>query len=273
MGEGAVFSLRPPATACQTAICGWTETVIASLGINGCDGAIIGYGNVAFDPFGSPYETSIFAGDNGVGTIFNASGGYCHFEQSFNWSTSGGNTQAGVTFVGYDSYGVTTYGGPYSNGTVYVYAGRFYVLHAFENQDDGAQPFANLISDSAGNLYGTTQSGGSGGGGTVFEVTPSGNFSVLYSITGGGNSRGPLVFDPAGNLYGTLCYGGPQGLGSVFKLTPGTSGWTYTSLHDFVGSDGAFPYGSVSFDAQGNLYGTASRGGAYSHGVIWKITP
>jgi uncharacterized repeat protein (TIGR03803 family) len=273
MGEGAVFSLRPPATACQTALCNWTETMIVSLGAGSCYGAIIGYGNVAFDPAGLPYETSIFAGDYDVGTIFNAFGGYCGFQHSFNWGTEGGNTQAGVTFVGYYMYGVATNGGPYSKGTVYGYAGGVNVIHAFENGDDGAYPFASLAADAAGNLYGTTSRGGPGDGGTVFEVTPSGSFSVLYSFTGGGNSKGSLSFDTAGNMYGTLCNGGAQSLGSIFKLTPGTTGWSYTSLHDFSGIDGACPYGSVSLDSDGNLYGTASGGGAYGKGVVWEITP
>ena len=96
---------------------------------------------------------------------------------------------------------------------------------------------------------------------------------MLYSFTDGGASRGALSFDAAGNLYGTLFAAGAQGMGSVFKLAPGTSGWTYTSLHDFSGVDGSHPYGKVTFDAHGNLYGTGAYGGAYGDGVVWEITP
>jgi uncharacterized repeat protein (TIGR03803 family) len=77
-----------------------------------------------------------------------------------------------------------------------------------------------------------------------------------------------------GNLYGTTLADGAYGYGSVFKLTPGGDGWTYTSLHDFTGgNDGANPISVVTFDASGNLYGTASVGGAYGDGVAWEITP
>ena len=84
--------------------------------------------------------------------------------------------------------------------------------------------------------------------------------------------------DAAGNLYGTTEEGGAYSFGSVFKLTPGSGGWTYTSLHDFCAggypcSDGAFPLGSVALDADGNVYGTTTAGGASYSGVIWEITP
>ena len=275
-GYGAVFSLRPPATACETALCGWEESMLTVVAPPGCDGAGIGYGDVAFDSSGAIYETTIFAGYYDVGTIFRVfpsdSGWTCQDGGSFNWADSGGNTEAGVTLVGDTIYGVATMGGQYGFGTVYIEQGGIWPLYAFQNGEDGSYPVASLISDAAGNLYGTTQGGGSGGG-TVFEVTSSGNFELLYSFTDGGNSRGSLNFDAAGNLYGTLCSGGPQRVGSVFRLTHETSGWTYSSLHDFSGGDGACPFGRVSLDANGNLYGTASQGGSYGYGVVWKITP
>jgi uncharacterized repeat protein (TIGR03803 family) len=80
--------------------------------------------------------------------------------------------------------------------------------------------------------------------------------------------------DAAGNLYGTTYWDGAYASGAVFKLTPSNGGWTYTSLHDFTGgSDGADPISNVVFDANGNLYGTTSYGGAYNYGVVWEITP
>jgi uncharacterized repeat protein (TIGR03803 family) len=79
--------------------------------------------------------------------------------------------------------------------------------------------------------------------------------------------------DAAGNLYGTTYRDGAGQDGSVFKLAPGNGGWTYTDLHDFMGgSDGAFPISNVALDAAGNLYGTASAGGANGYGVVWEIT-
>jgi len=125
--------------------------------------------------------------------------------------------------------------------------------------------------------------GGSGGGGTVFKLTPSSGswtYSLVYSFTGGHpgyGGAGPianLAIDGAGNLYGTTAADGAYDVGTVFKLTPSGGSWTYTSLHDFTGgSDGGYPESNVTFDANGNLYGTASEGGSQRVGVVWEITP
>ena len=132
--------------------------------------------------------------------------------------------------------------------------------------------------DPSGNLYGTTAGGGSGGGGTVFELAPADggwSFQTLYSLGGLGGPAGKLVMDAIGNLYGTTLQGGPYQQGSVFKLSLSNGGWTYTSLHDFTGgTDGGYPNGSLIFDANGNLYGTAQSGGTYNGGgVVFEITP
>jgi uncharacterized repeat protein (TIGR03803 family) len=99
--------------------------------------------------------------------------------------------------------------------------------------------------------------------------------SKLYSFaTGTGGSYAALTLGPDGNLYGTTSSGGQNGKGAVFQLTSDGGSWTYTSLHDFTGgADGSFPYGSVVFDAQGNLYGAAYSGGADNAGVVFQITP
>ena len=91
-----------------------------------------------------------------------------------------------------------------------------------------------------------------------------------------------LIFDKAGNLYGTTYDDGPDrfsSYGTVLRLTPSNGTWIYTSLHDFTGgSDGAYPVGNLVFDANGNLYGTTTRGGNLSKcgrqgcGVVFKIT-
>jgi uncharacterized repeat protein (TIGR03803 family) len=156
-------------------------------------------------------------------------------------------------------------------------------IYDFTNGSDGAYPWGGLILDQSGNLYGSTSAGGSGNGGTVFQLSLSGGkwvLDTLYSFTGPGQGRfivGPvasLVMDKAGAVYGTTLADGVPGYGSIFKLTPQGDDWTYTSLHDFTGgSDGGNPYSNVVMDAQGNLYGTASGGGANGKGVVWEITP
>jgi uncharacterized repeat protein (TIGR03803 family) len=181
-------------------------------------------------------------------------------------------------------YSTTKLGGASDGGTVFrlTYSGSGWtksVLHSFQWDSDGALAYGAVISDQSGNLYGTTASGGSGGGGTAFMLSPSdGGWTptVLYSFAGSNlqGSHAGLAMDSAGNLYGTTYGDGAYGVGSVFKLTPSNGGWTYTSLHDFTGGDdGGTPEGGVTLDANGNLYGTANIGGAYSFGVVWEITP
>ena len=164
-------------------------------------------------------------------------------------------------------------------------ADRYKVLHAF-NGSDGEIPEAGLILDAAGNLYGTTDSGGAYGPGTVFKLTPNSDGSwtesVLYSFKGGsdgGNPDAGLISDAAGNLYSTTNRGGdlsqcsPYGCGTVFKLTPNADGsWTESVLHTFKGPNFAYP-GGLIFDASGNLYGTTYEGGAFGDGSVFKLTP
>ena len=160
-------------------------------------------------------------------------------------------------------------------------AGKFKTLHRFTGGKDGGNPSGGVIFDQVGNLYSTTQYGGSGSG-TVFELTPnqdgSWTESVLYSFTGSDGSwpRGSLIFDQAGNLYGTTFFGGATGCGTVFELTPNPDGgWTESVLDSFRGSDGCNPIAGVILDAEGSLYGTTlnGRGGADRSGTVFKLTP
>lgn len=157
------------------------------------------------------------------------------------------------------------------------------VLYNFQGGDDGGYPYTSVIRDNSGNLYGASNLGGPEGGGTVFMLSPLGgtwSFDLIYglSLTNQcytyGGPEASLTMDANGNLYGTATVDGAYTGGSVFKLTPSDGGWTYTDLHDFTGgSDGLAPISTVTFDASGNLYGTASEGGAYGYGTVWEITP
>jgi uncharacterized repeat protein (TIGR03803 family) len=152
------------------------------------------------------------------------------------------------------------------------------VLYNFTGGNDGQNPVGGVILDQAGNLYGGTFDGGINGGGTVYELSPSGGgytFATLYSFTGGyGGPYNKLAFDAEGNLYGATEGDGAKGDGMVFKLTPSQSGWTLSDLHDFTdGTDGGVPYGGVAVDAQGNIFGTASLGGVTNHGLVFEIMP
>jgi len=180
-------------------------------------------------------------------------------------------------------YGTTALGGSTGRGVVFKLntTGQLKVLHNFTGgADDGGNPYGGLVSDGAGNGYGTTFFGGAFDKGVIYKIDRSGNFTVLYSFTGGadgGNPQAGLIRGAAGNLYGTTqvggdngCNGPDPGCGVVFKLDP--SG-TESVLHAFSdGTDGGAPAGTLTMDAHGNLYGTASGGGK-GFGVVFKITP
>jgi len=171
-------------------------------------------------------------------------------------------------------------------------------IHKFTDTPDGSNPAGNLVSDSAGALYGTTAGGGTNGPGTVFRLTPPASAggawaeTVLYSFAGGengGEPAGGLVIDSLGNLYGATYTGGNVacvgGCGLVFQLSlPSTPGgtWSYHVLYSFSGgTDGYAPQGALVFDQAGALYGAASMGGDLvactgatpGCGVIFQLAP
>jgi len=208
-------------------------------------------------------------------------------------TTSQGGTGEGGT-------GVCSKISPYSCGTVFELkpkAGGGWaekILHNF-HRNDGWLPIGSLIMDSAGNLYGATQQGGSGGCkggdgdnrigcGTVFELSPAAGGAwtemVLHNFDNNGTDAfdpyAGLVLDSAGNLYGTTYAGGSYNCGAVYELSPAAGGgWTESILHsfNFPAGDGANPTASVILDAGGNLYGTTAGGGAYGEGIAFELTP
>jgi uncharacterized repeat protein (TIGR03803 family) len=157
-------------------------------------------------------------------------------------------------------------------GTPSAQAQTLSTLHTFAGPTtDGANPYAGLVFDSSGNLYGTTGYGGASSAGTVFERPKSGGSKILYSFTGGSDGANPfasLILD-GGILYGTTYNGGAFGYGVVFKLDNGTE----TVLYSFTGgADGANPYASLLPDSAGNVYGTTASGGASGYGVVFKVS-
>ena len=155
------------------------------------------------------------------------------------------------------------------------------VLYRFTGGSDGgfgggAPSYADaLVFDQAGNIYGTTPNDGAFGNGVVFKLTQSGGSwteSVLWSFTGGNDGANPfsgVIFDNAGNLYGTAAFGGANNQGVVYELSPSESGWTQSTLYSFRSEDSSYPYGGVTMDAQGNLYGTT--GGPQGDGEAYEL--
>jgi uncharacterized repeat protein (TIGR03803 family) len=283
-GCGTVFKLRPGPNATGS----WTETVLYRF-----TGSPDGFGPnaaVVFDQAGNLYGTTFVGGSHGSGAVFQLTPSGGSWTENVLYSFTSGNDGSypisGVIFdqVG-NLYGTTTSGGGSpvcSCGTIYqlMRSGSGWtekVLYRFQGGSDGAFPYAGLIFDGSGNLFGATGRLGSGVGGTVFELTPSGGnwtFDLLYSFTGQGGPWDSLVMDAAGNLYGTTRWDGLYQDGSVFRLSLSHGGWTETDLYSFNGlSDGGNPFSGVILDEKGHLYGTAVDRGAYGYGVVWEVTP
>jgi uncharacterized repeat protein (TIGR03803 family) len=283
-GYGTVFVVSPAGK----------ETILHSFTGTGGDGANP-ISPLIRDSAGNLYGTTVYGGNFGgacgalgCGTVFkiDRSGKETVLYQFTGSLGDGMYPQQGV--VG-DSdgnlYGTNFNGGAYGFGTVFRLgaSGTETVLHSFNAfTGDGYYVLGGfLLRDSDGNLYGTTELGGSIGGGTVFKLDASGNETILYNFTfftsgEGTEPYGSLIQDPAGNLYGVTNFGGDlscfsgQGCGVVFKLDASNN---ETTLYDFAGSggDGAIPGGGLVRDAGGNLYGTTNSGGSSYCGTVFKL--
>ena len=292
-----------------------TETVLFSI-TDGMDGSFP-RGGVISDAAGDFYGTSEFGGNwsrcsGGCGAVWKFSpasgGGWTETVlHTFSGDQDGGNPYAGlVSDAAGNLFGTTLSGGNGNCTPNWAYCGVVFelspnssggwtetVLHTFGGRD-GAAPWASLIFDAAGNLYGTTHDGGRYGGGVVFELSrnSSGGWTetVIHAFTGGndgGQPSGNLTLDSAGNLYGTTTGGGNLvcryitfGCGVVFKLALVSGGyWKESVLHAFNSTYGAAPAAGVVFDAVGNLYGTTEVGGenlgcgGAGCGIVFQLSP
>ena len=288
-GCGTVYSLNPQPHTCASANCPWQETTLYQFS-NFYDGEAVPWGNLSFDAAGDIYGTTIAAGGIAYKLTSAPQGWTYQIAYSFNDFFGPKEPYAGVLPDRAGNLFGTTYAGGQPNcwrmqdcGTVFELspAGSSFtltVLHYFDGNDGGI-PIGGLIADQAGNLYGANSIG------FIYKLTPTDggwSFSTLATVQGTcqafllGPSCGPwdtLAMGPDGSLYGSAYALGAYGYGSVFRLTPSNGSWVYTDLHDFTnGSDGSFPVGGVTLDANGNLYGTTTNGGA-GLGTVFEITP
>jgi uncharacterized repeat protein (TIGR03803 family) len=283
-GYGTVFMLTPKTGG------GWTEKILYNF-LRKFPSAYSPEAGLIIDAAGNLYGTTESGGSFHYGTVFEltpkAGGGWTeNVLHSFNNNrTDGANPMAGLIFdAAGNLYGTTELGGTSNTGTVFELtpaAGGSWtekVLHSFNNNGDGTNPTASLIFDASGNLYGTTELGGTSNYGTVFELTSTGAEKILHSFNGADGSipSANLISDVGGNLYGTTRSGGTSDYGTVFELTPAAGGsWTEKVLHHFSarGTDGNQPWSGLILDAAGNLYGTTEGGGTHSHGTVFELTP
>jgi uncharacterized repeat protein (TIGR03803 family) len=163
-------------------------------------------------------------------------------------------------------YGVAFTDGVHNHGTIFELSksGVFKVLYSFcslANCADGADIYAGLMQASDGNLYGTTAGGGAYDTGTVYEISPAGDFRTIHSFCAkpgcpdGDTPYARLVEDANGNLYGTTYYGGANGYGNVFEITAARQ---FVPVHSFDNTDGSYPSSALILASDGNLYGTAN---------------
>jgi uncharacterized repeat protein (TIGR03803 family) len=266
-------------------------TLLHNFGEGGAGGA---YPEAALieDSGGNLYGTASAGGSAGQGTIFKLpKKGKFAVLYSFSGVLDGSDPVAplildpagnlyGTTYLG-GSPNCNAYGRDSSCGTVFKLdtKGHRTILHRFtELRKDGDFPSAGLLRDAAGNLYSTTTVGGPAGVGTVFELDPAGNETVLHAFHGpdGAVPFSGLIQDAAGNFYGTTTSGGD--FGTVYKLDPQGN---ETVLYTFTGGDdGLAPFGNLVMDTAGNLYGTTAAGGKSTAcfeiegcGVVFKLDP
>ena len=292
-GCGVVYKLAPDGT----------QTVLYYFQ-GGNDGARPHADSLVMDKSGNFYGTTHSGGNtgcggNGCGTVFKlAPDGTETILHVFTGGKDGGTPYSGLAIDEKGNlYGTGYVGGdltcnaPTGCGNIYKISakGKFSVLYGFKAGADGAAPEGAPAIGSDGNIYGTTLLGGTGscqnslyimGCGVVFQVTPKGDYKVIYTFKNtqdGDFPQSAPVMGSDGNLYGTTYLGGPAACncGTIYKLS---LDGTKTILHSFNGGDdGVFPYSGVLFGLDGNIYGSTNAGGAHCQrgacGTVFRMTP
>lgn len=274
-GFGTAFKMTPTGTL----------TVIYSFGSFFGDG-LGPLAGLVLGTDGNFYGTTAGGGAGNAGTVFKLTpAGKETILHSFN--TTDGKTPLGSLIQANNGkfYGTTQLGGNLSQcsnmgcGTIFqiTASGAFTSLYSFCSQancTDGAQPSAPLLQASNGNLYGTTNMGGTAGEGTAFQITIAGAFTPLHSFTGnltdGAFPEAGLIQASDGKLYGTTYGGGNPGVGAVYQMTLSGQETLFASF-DFT--NGVSPTAGVVQATDGNFYGTTYSGGNNFSGNIYQITP
>jgi uncharacterized repeat protein (TIGR03803 family) len=264
-GDGAVFELVHNS--------GTLTTLAAFNGGNGANP----HSSLIMDGSGNLYGTTANGGSANDGTVFELAAGSSTITTLASFTgANGANPEAGLVMdVSGNLYGTTANGGASNDGTVFELAAGSGTIttRASFNGTNGSGPLGVLVLDGSGNLYGTTNLGGSSSDGTVFEVAAgSGTITTLASFNGtnGSSPEGNLLMDSSGNLYGAAAYGGASGYGTVFEVVHGSN--AITTLASFPGGNESNPEEcNLVMDAQGNLYGTAgARNTGYS-GAVFEV--
>jgi hypothetical protein len=275
---------------------GYSSTPITLVNFDNSNGANP-FDSLIADANGNLFGTTSGGGTNGAGTVFEivkAGAGYSSTPTTLvNFDTTNGlNPQGSLiadangnlfgTTAGQNS--IPTYSTVFEivkTGNTYASSPITLVNFDDANGANGAGPTGSLIADADGNLFGTTQYGGAGRGGTVFEIVKTGaGYSstpltlVNFDLPSGDDPLGSLIADANGNLFGTTLLGGFYGLtGTVFEIAKTGAGYSSTpiTLVNFNTTNGFSPTGSLIADANGNLFGTAYLGGTNNAGTVFEI--
>jgi uncharacterized repeat protein (TIGR03803 family) len=279
--EGNIFELSPDGTG------GWIYRDIFEFGPGEGGQAALPSGPLVLDEDGNVYGATMTGGVNSTGVVYRLEhvGGASSITYLYTFGprlSADGDSPNGVTYFHGALFGTTTFGGKNGSGTVFVVrpdqdgGWSESILHNFAaNENDGQRPSGGLALDSKGNIYGTTQLGGSHQGGVVFELVRGANggwheqiLHSFVSLDGYEPGSATPILDSHGNLYSTTVGGGTGGGGVVFELSPSGTKWREKVLHNFTGGeDGASPYAGVTFDSHGRLFGTTAWGGG--NGSCW----
>lgn len=255
-GFGTIYKLNPAGN----------ETVLHAF--DGQTGGSGPQGAPVFDAAGNLYGVTEAGGGLFEGVIFKLDPAG-NFSVLYNLP---GQSRAGLTVDAAGNLYGTLFVDSTNFGSVYKFdtAGNFTTLHSFgSSPTDGVNPTARVTLDSAGNIYGTTENGGSGQHGTVFKIDTAGNYSILHNFSGpdGESMEGGVTLDGAGNIYGTTFDGGANGVGTIFKID---AAGNFTSLHSMDCGVGCQPLGELVRDASGILYGVTISGGSFGLGSVFK---
>ena len=275
---GTIFQLSTDGTYTVLGLLGGTNGAHPDTAlVQGPDGSL--YGTTKY---GGPYSKTTFGG-TGYGVIFRlTTNGTLSTPVVFD-STNGANAAALALGQDGNFYGTTEWGGSFSLiplgfGTIFRLSpdGMFTNLYIFSSGDDGGFPVAGLVQGNDVNFYGSTEDGGTSQLGTIFSITPGGQFNSLCSFpesSVGGYPDAALVQGGDGNFYGTTYIGGDNQFGTIFEVT--TNG-ILTRLVSFTGSSdpapGANPLAPLVQGPDGNFYGTTSQGGANGLGTIFRLS-
>jgi uncharacterized repeat protein (TIGR03803 family) len=284
---GAVFELSPSGS-------GWTETTLYSFGA--APDGYYPYGGLVMDKTGNLYGATYYGGSSGYGIVYELkhSGSTWTEQILYNFTDTNGDGANPLSQLSFDAkgnlYGTTEHGGK-GYGTVYqlkpAKGGKWTesVLYAFAGgATDGYYPqLGALLVAKGGYFYGTTLYGGSSyNAGTVYELFEARGVwveKVIYAFTGG--KAGEYLYDGVaidknGTLYGTAYQGGANNYGAVYRLTQAKNkSWTHLTLYSFAAGadDGAYPYGGVTLDAKGDIFGTTYQGGQGNAGSVFELKP